>query len=220
GHQRGDGLDGQQRAGDVDLMHVTQVGGRDVEQPGPPGYAGVGDQPVDPAEPSGQVLSQNSPAAFVGDVQLAVLGRGEILGRLSTQVDGDDGDTTGGEPSGLGRALSLPGAGDDHDAHGGRFLVRGRGRAGRTGGSSAPGTTVLRMVPMPSTVISTTSPGRSGGGSSWPRRPHSSARQPPLPQVPEPSTSPARTQVPREAYARSSSNGQPMLDSRSWPVCA
>src|SRR3954449_7654395 len=37
-----------------------------------------------------------------------------------------------------------------------------------------------------------------GGGPPAPGVPHSSARQPPLPQVPEPSTSPARTSVPRE----------------------
>src|SRR5690348_1424347 len=102
-----------------------------------------------------------------------------------------------------------------------RFLTRGteRVRASRTGGSSRPSTTRLRTVPMPSTASSTTSPGRSGGGSFFPLRPHSSARQPPLPQVPEPSTSPARTWAPREAYAISSSNGHPILDSRSWPVC-
>ena len=64
---------------------------------------------------------------------------------------------------------------------------------------ATPGTMVLRSVPMPSTVRVTTSPGCSGGGVWVPARPHSSARQPPLPQVPEPSRSPGRTQVPREA---------------------
>jgi hypothetical protein len=59
--------------------------------------------------------------------------------------------------------LSLPCGGGRDQAmarrQAGRFLVRGRGRAGRTGGGSEPATTRLRMVPMASTVISTTSPG-------------------------------------------------------------
>jgi len=67
------------------------------------------------------------------------------------------------------------------------------------GATSAVATRLL-IVPMPSTVRVTTSPGTSGGSSSRDApRPHSSPRQPPLPQVPDPSTSPGRTTVPREA---------------------
>ena len=53
--------------------------------------------------------------------------------------------------------------------------------------------------PMASTVIVTTSPSTRGGGSCRPLRPHSSARQPPLPTVPEPMTSPDSTRESREA---------------------
>ena len=67
------------------------------------------------------------------------------------------------------------------------------GRRHRRAGST-PATTRLGIVPRPSTVRVTTSPGRSGGSSSREApRPQSSARQPPLPQVPEPRTSPGRT---------------------------
>ena len=77
---------------------------------------------------------------------------------------------------------------------GGRALASSgsRRRTGGSAGAAAATPTVLVRVPMPSTVRVTTSPGCSGGGSCWPRRPHSSARQPPLPTVPEPRTSPGR----------------------------
>lgn len=75
-----------------------------------------------------------------------------------------------------------------------RHLARAAGM--RTG--SRPGTTLLLMVPSPSTVMVTTSPGASGDRPAVPCRPHSSARQP-EPQVPEPRTSPGHTVVPREA---------------------
>jgi hypothetical protein len=65
-------------------------------------------------------------------------------------------------------------------------------RAGGTGCTGAPATTVFSMVPSSATVMVTTSPIASGGGNCSPDRPQNSTRQP-LPQVPEPSTSPART---------------------------
>ena len=67
-------------------VHPVQVGGGDVEQPGPPGDAGVRDQPVDPAVPFGQILGERGPAGLVGDVQLPVLDAGQLLGRPSAQV--------------------------------------------------------------------------------------------------------------------------------------
>ena len=85
-----------------------------------------------------------------------------------------------------------------------------RRRAGITGGTvSVSATTVLRIVPSRSIVISTTSPTWSGGGVSVPVRPHDSASEPEA-QVPEASTSPALTHEAREACETSCSNDQPM----------
>src|SRR6202034_4515364 len=108
---------------------------------------------------------------------------------------------------------------DDRRGH--RWSCRGRRRAWGIGhASGGPSTTSLLIVPMPSTVIVTTSPGFSGGGSRLsdrPVRPHASASEPPE-QVPEAITSPALTQADRDAYATSSPNDQAMLASRSPPI--
>ena len=80
-------------------------------------------------------------------------------------------------------------------------------------------TTRFRIVPMCSMVISTTSPGWSGGGVSEPVRPHDSASEPDA-QVPEASTSPALTHDARDACDTSCSNDQPMWPDRSAPTCS
>src|SRR3712207_6937332 len=49
-HVRGERLDAEQRAGDVDLGHAGEVGRVQLVEPRPPGDAGVGHQAVDPAE--------------------------------------------------------------------------------------------------------------------------------------------------------------------------
>src|SRR2546422_1775703 len=87
----------------------------------------------------------------------------------------------------------------------------------RMGCGGAPETTVFWIVPSPSTIIVTTSPMASGGGSCFPLRPQNSTRQP-FPQVPDAMTSPARTIVPRLAYAIISGNHQAALARLSVPI--
>src|SRR6185437_2851813 len=155
----------------------------------------VVDQAVDRAVFVGEVVAQCGPVLLRGDVVGADAGR-------FAQVEPDHDRSGGRAGGGLGGALTLRGPGDDHDLAvqiGHDVRSASRCRAGGTGTGSTPGTMVLRRVPRASTVSVTTSPGLSGGGVWVPLRPHSSARQPPLPQVPEPSRSPGRTQVPREA---------------------
>src|SRR5438270_9086880 len=72
--------------------------------------------------------------------------------------------------------------------------------AHRSDRSGAPATTRLRIEPRRSTASSTTSPGCSHGYASLPWTRESSRMQP-VPQVPEPITSPGCTLVPRDAYA-------------------
>jgi hypothetical protein len=100
--------------GDVDLADPGEVGGIEVVEAGPPGDAGVGDQTVDPAVLAPEVVGQRRPAGGVGDVELPVSRRSQVLGRRGLQVDGHHRCTLGGQQPRLGRALPLPGAGD-HD---------------------------------------------------------------------------------------------------------
>jgi hypothetical protein len=97
---------------------------------------------------------------------------------------------------------------------------RTRRRAAGTAGAVSPvSTTRFRIVPMCSMLISTTSPGWSGGGVSEPVRPHDSASEPDA-QVPEASTSPALTHEARDACDTSCSKDQPMWPDRSAPTCS
>ena len=132
-HERGECLDAQQRAGDVDLAHPGEVGRVEVGEPGPPGDPRVGDEPVDPPVPLPQVRGESRPARRVGDVEPAVFDPEEVLGGRLGAVQADHGGALGREQTGLRGALALPGAGDDDDlpghpaAHEVRFRFRGRG---------------------------------------------------------------------------------------------
>src|SRR6516165_9652424 len=75
----------------------------------------------------------------------------------------------------------------------------------------------LINVPSRSTVTVTVSPAASAGLASRPCRPQSSARHPP-PQVPDPSTSPGSTQVPRDACATISPHENAIEAKVSWPI--
>src|SRR5690606_27162694 len=99
-----------------------------------------------------------------------------------------------------------------------RWRLRGRGRARSTSGAGTGAPTVFTSSPIPSITSRTSSPSVSGGGVSPRLRPHSSPRHPPLPTVPEPSTSPGTPRELRDAYATSSGNGHPAFDSRSSPT--
>src|SRR6185436_5994833 len=95
----------------------------------------------------------------------------ELARRFVHEVARVDKGALGVQPQCLSQPLTLGGAGDHTDlprdpaggeayarfaAHA-RSRVRGRGRAAGTAGRSRPATTRLRIVPMPSTVISTMS---------------------------------------------------------------
>src|SRR4051812_40824143 len=159
----------------------------------------VVDQAVDLPVLLLQLGGEIGPVLLAGDVEAAAAG---CLGHIG----GDHPGARGGKSLGPSGPLAASRAGD-HDrlaqqplgvqVRHGRSRLRRR-PAGR-GTGSTPGTTVLVSVPIPSTVSETVSPGPSGGGVRSPRNPHSSARQPPFPHVPEPRTSPGTTRVPREA---------------------
>jgi hypothetical protein len=165
---------------------VGQRGGQPLHAIGE-GHRSASGRPCTSAVRSGKSARASCPSRHLPAEEEAVLGIASLL-LVPDRLD-----------HGACEHVVDDGRGDDH-LHV-RFLSRvARMRARGSSAGSAPGITRLLIEPSPSTVMVATSPGRSGGGSSAPRHPNSSARQP-APQVSEPRTSPGRTQVPREAYA-------------------
>ena len=177
-------------------MGVGEVFGVDVAEPGPPGGACAVHQPAQGAAVSAdrELGRQASPtlAARVRrrrERQPWTCGRGRSPCRRHRC---DRCLHRGPDPRG--------GAGHDHDLSGQaghrRSALASSGSRRRTGGSTGAGAatpTVLVREPRSVDGEGDHVAGLSGGGSWMPRRPHSSARQPPLPTVPDPRTSPGST---------------------------
>lgn len=117
-HQRHAGLDAPQGPGDVDVGHRHRIGRGGLQQPGPPGDAGVVGQPVDPPALPVRVVRQGSPPLGVGDVEPQVhhgaVVRGHHLpqcpGRFSGQVRGQHVGAGRREHPHLGQTLTTAGA--------------------------------------------------------------------------------------------------------------